>query len=103
MQTKEVVLKDGRKVTMKELSALEDVQAYRFVGKDFDEDNKFGGGVTVRSIQVALAVEKIDGKNPGPMQKLEDVFAFMAGFGKKDWGKLTEAYYDLNEADDEGE
>lgn len=103
MQTKEVKFKDGRKVTVKEISALEDTLAFRMVGKDFDEDNKFGGGVTVRSIQIALSIKEVDGKDVEPMRKADEVFSFMSKFTKREWNKLSEAYFELNEADDEGE
>lgn len=103
MLKKEFPLKNGKKVTIKELSALEDVMSYRMVGPDFDQDNKFGGGVTVRSIQVAMSVEKIDGEDVKPFRKIEDVFEFMSKFSKKEWAVITGAYFEMNEADDEGE
>lgn len=101
METKEVTLKSGKKVTVRELSALEDTLAYRMVGPEFDKENHFAGGVTVRSIQIALSVVKVEDKDVAPMRKLEDIFEFMAKFSKKDWAKVTEAYMDLNEAEDE--
>ena len=103
MASKEVTLKDGRKVVVKELSALEDVMSYRMVGPDFDQDNKFGGGVTVRSIQVAMSVASVDGKELKTFMKIEEVFEFMTKFSKKEWALITDAYFDMNEADDEGE
>lgn len=101
METKEVVLKSGKKLVIRELSALEDTLAYRMVGPEFDGNNHFAGGVTVRSIQIALSIVKVDDKDVAPLRKLEDIFEFMAKFSKKEWSKVTEAYMDLNEADDE--
>lgn len=103
MQKTVVTLRSGKKVAVRELSALEDTLAFRMVGPDFDEENKFGSGVTVRAVQVALSVTEVDGKDVSSMRKLDDVFEFMAQFGKKDWAKITDAYFEMNEADDEGE
>lgn len=100
---KEVQLKSGRKVVVKELSALEDVLSFRMVGPDFDQNNQFGGGVTVRSIQIALSVVSVDDVDTKPLRKVEDVFEFMTKFTKKEWGAITQAFTELNEAEDEGE
>jgi hypothetical protein len=100
---KEVELKSGKKVVVKELTALEDVLSFRMVGPDFDQNNQFGGGVTVRSIQIALAVVSVDGVEAKPLRKIEDVFEFMTKFTKKEWNAITQAFSELNEADDEGE
>lgn len=103
MRTKELELKSGKKVVVRELSALEDVLSFRMVGPDFDQNNQFGGGVTVRSIQIALSVVSVDGKDCKPLRKLEEVFEFMTQFSKREWLSVTEAFASLNEADDEGE
>lgn len=103
MEQKEVLLASGKKVVVRELSALEDVLSFRMVGPDFDEKNQFGGGVTVRSVQIALSVASLDDVEVKPMRKLEDVFQFMAKFSKKDWQKITDAFSELNEAEVEGE
>jgi hypothetical protein len=103
MRTKEVELKSGRKFVVRELSALEDVLSFRMVGPDFDQNNQFGGGVTVRSIQISLSVVSVDGKEPKPLRKLEEVFEFMSQFTKREWLAVAEAYSELNEAEDEGE
>lgn len=100
---KEVELKSGKKIVVKELTALEDVLSFRMVGPDFDQNNQFGGGVTVRSIQIALSVVSVDGVETKPLRKIEDVFEFMTKFTKKEWSAVTQAFSDLNEADDEGE
>lgn len=103
MRTKEIELKSGKKVVVRELSALEDVLSFRMVGSDFDQNNQFGGGVTVRSVQIALSVVSVDGKEMKPLRKLEEVFEFMSQFSKREWFAITETFSDLNEADDEGE
>jgi len=103
MRTKELSLKSGKKIVVRELSALEDVLSFRMVGPDFDQNNQFGGGVTVRSAQIALSVLKIDGEEAKPLRKLEEVFEFMTRFSKKEWAAITEAFSELNEVDDEGE
>jgi hypothetical protein len=103
MQTKEIQLRGGKKVVVRELSALEDVLSFRMVGPDFDQNNQFGGGVTVRSIQIALSVVSIDGKECKPLRKLEEVFEFMTQFSKREWLAISDAFSELNEADDEGE
>lgn len=103
MRTKEIELKSGKKVVVRELSALEDVLSFRMVGSDFDQNNQFGGGVTVRSVQIALSVVSVDGKDCKPLRKLEEVFEFMAGWSKKEWFLIAETFSELNEADDEGE
>lgn len=103
MVTKELKLKSGKVVLLKELSALEDVLSFRMVGPDFDQNNQFGGGVTIRSIQIALSILSIDGVEPKPLRKLEEIFEFMTKFTKKEWTAIAEAFSELNEADDEGE
>lgn len=103
MRTKEVTLKSGKEVVIRELSALEDVLSFRMVGPDFDQNNQFGGGVTVRSIQIALAVVSVNGEEVKPLRKLDEVFEFMTRFTKKEWAQVMEAFSELNEADDEGE
>lgn len=103
MRTKELTLKSGKKIIVRELSALEDVLSFRMIGPDFDQNNQFGGGVTVRSIQIALSIVKIDGEEIKPLRKLEEVFEFMTRFSKKEWMSVTDAFSELNEADDEGE
>lgn len=103
MDQKEVLLASGKKVVIRELSALEDVLSFRMVGPDFDEKNQFGGGVTVRSVQIALSVLSVNDVEVKPMRKLEDVFQFMAMFSKRDWQKITEVFSELNEDEVEGE
>jgi hypothetical protein len=103
MEKSELKLPSGKKVVVKELSALEDVLSYRMLGSDFDEKNQFGSGVTVRSIQVALAVVSIDDVEVKPMRKLEDVFEFMARFSKRDWTAVMLEFAKLNEEGVEGE
>jgi hypothetical protein len=103
MRTKELKLKTGKEVVVRELSALEDVLSFRMVGPDFDQNNQFGGGVTVRSIQIALSVQSVDGEEVKPLRKIEDVFEFMTRFTKKEWTQVSEGFSELNEADDEGE
>jgi hypothetical protein len=103
MNTKELVFKSGKKVVVRELSALEDVLSFRMVGPDFDQNNQFGSGVTVRSVQIALSVSSVDDVECKPMRKLEDVFEFMTKFSKKEWMSITEVFSELNEAEDEGE
>lgn len=103
MRTKELTLKSGKKVVVRELSALEDVLSFRMIGPDFDQNNQFGGGVTVRSVQIALSLVSVDGEDVKPLRKLEEVFEFMTRFSKKEWSAVTEAFSELNEVDDEGE
>jgi hypothetical protein len=100
---KELQLKSGKKVVVKELTALEDVLSFRMVGPDFDQNNQFGGGVTIRSIQIALSVVSVDDVEVKPLRKIEDVFEFMTRFTKKEWSAVTQAFSELNEAEDEGE
>lgn len=103
MRTKDLTLKNGKKLVIRELSALEDVLSFRMIGPDFDQNNQFGGGVTVRSVQIALSVLKIEGEDAKPLRKLEEVFDFMTRFTKKEWAAITEVFSELNEADEEGE
>lgn len=103
MRTKDLTLKNGKKLVIRELSALEDVLSFRMIGPDFDQNNQFGGGVTVRSVQIALSVLKIEGEDTKPLRKLEEVFDFMTRFTKKEWAAITEVFSELNEADEEGE
>ena len=104
LKANEVKLRDGRIVEIRELSALEDSLAYRLAGPELAKDNnQILSGLTVRATQVAASLAKIDGKDCPPIRSLEEVFNMQAKFGKKDWAKISDKYFEVNEAEDEGE
>lgn len=98
---KEVKFKSGRTITVGEISALEDTLAYRMAGKDFEEDNKFAGSVIFQAAQTALSIKKVDGVEVKRPRNTEELFAFMAGFSKKEWSKVQDAYMEINIGDSE--
>jgi len=98
---KEIKFKSGRTITVGEISALEDTLAYRMAGKDFEEDNKFAGSVIFQAAQTALSVKKVDGVEVKRPRTTEELFTFMAGFSKKEWSKVQDAYMEINIGDDD--
>ncbi len=104
LKQNEVRLKDGRILEIKELSALEDSVAYRMAAPELvKEDNQIISGMTVRAAQIALSIAKVDGEDFKPVRELQDVFNLQAKYGKKAWAKISDKYFEINEADDEGE
>lgn len=95
----EKVLSSGKKVECKELTALEEVLAYQFAGKGYDEKNVVGSAVLIRSVMAALSVVSVDGEAIERIKSLDEVYAMMANFKRKEWAEVMDLYEQLNEVD----
>lgn len=97
----EKVLKSGKKVEMKELTALEEVLSYHLMGKSFDAENSIPTAILHRSVSIVLSLVKIDGEEVVTPATLDQVYAILAKFSKKDFDELAAVYRELNVVEDE--
>jgi hypothetical protein len=102
-ETKEVTLKSGTKVVVKELSALEEVLAYQLVDKKSSEADSIGSIVLHTYVTVALSIASIDGEALKPLTTIDDVYQVLGMFGKREWNALVEEVNKLGEEDLAGE
>lgn len=95
----EETLKSGKKVALKEITALEEVLAYQILGKAYDEKNMVGTAALHRSVLTLLSIEKIDDVDFVPPKDLPEAFAKLKTFGKRDWAEIGTLYSKLNDVD----
>lgn len=92
----EKVLKTGRKIEMKELSALEEILAYQLLGENFDPDKVVASVILQRSVCAVLCMESVDDKPVVTPAKLEDVYSVLAKFKKREWDEVMDLYDAVN-------
>lgn len=95
----EKILKSGRVVEIKVLSALDEVLGYQLMGKGYDEKNQLGSAVLHRCVMALLSIESVDGVEFVPPATLEDAFKKLATFPKPEWKEIMDLYAEVNEQD----
>lgn len=96
--TETVVLSDGRKVTLREMSAMDMMVASKVANAKGQVD-----GMAMMATSICLSIADIDGVKNARPTNLVGVQTFMAQIKAKDFAKLTSAYQRLNEDAEEGE
>lgn len=91
----EVVLKDGRKVVMREGSALDEIVSCDLLGK-VNPENPTETMMKQYTAQVALCILSVDGQKQERPKNHAELLKLMAEFKKGDWSKLTAKYNELN-------
>lgn len=101
---KDFVLKNGRKVSISELSALEDVMTYHLGGDKIDIDkNAISSAMLLRSISVALSLKSVDEVELKIPESIDDVYKLLHSFTKKEWSEIQKYHDELNGTEDEVE
>ena len=92
----EATLKNGKKVVVRELSALDEVMVYNLVGQNYDEKNVLGAGVLQRYASALLSVVSVDDVQLDMPKTVEDVLKGLKQFSKRDWQEVLELSDKLN-------
>lgn len=94
-----VELKDKRKITVSELTGLDEMIASKVTGVEMNTPGS--GMLQYRQILLAFSIVAIDDKPTERPTDINKVRAFLAGFKMKDTSKLQKAFSQLNDADKE--
>lgn len=101
-ETEIVILKDGRKITVSELTGMDEMIAAKVVGAEM---NTGAGLLQYRAVLNAFAITEIDGEKVKRPTSLVDAQIFLSKFRTKDTARISKAYSRLNDdtEDDLGE
>lgn len=91
-EARQVALRDGRKVLLRELDGADEIIAVRLT-----EAKSQAEALTVQSVLLALSIHEIDGQPVNRPSCFADVCFTMRGFRLRDVERLRAAYKALNE------
>jgi len=97
----EKTLKDGTKIVMKELSALEEMLAIEIISKDIDESNDIKNGMQHRFVSCLLSIVKVDDEDFIGPTNLEEAYALLANLPSRKWKQILEVHDEVNSDEDE--
>lgn len=92
----EHVLRTGKKIVVKELTALEEVFSYQLMGKDFDPDNVVQSALLHRSVQTVLSIAEIDGEKMLTPSSMDQVYATLGKFSAREWKEILVVFDEVN-------
>ena len=96
--TESVLLSDGRKVLVQELTAMDGMSAKKVLNAKSTSDM-----MQIEEVLVCFSIQQIDGSPFTRPTMLVGVQGFMSTIKAKDFRKIQAAYKNLNEESDEGE
>ena len=96
LDKKELTLKDGRKVVVRQLTALDEFLSLDLLGEKVDAEDMGKAFLKQLNVQVAMSVFSVDGERVERPKKFDDVLNIMIQFKKPEWAKITTVYNELN-------
>ena len=100
LQTEDVVLNDGRKVTVSETTGLDEMIGAQIVGDDMNPVKPGASALMMRTVFIVLSIKEIDGNKVNRPTSLTQIEAFMAQFTSRQLQKIGAAYSRLNDDPD---
>ena len=97
LQTEDVVLNDGRKVVVSEMTGLDEMIGAQIVGDGMNPMKPGSSALMMRTVFTVLSIKEIDGKKVDRPTNLVQIQSFMAGFTSKQLSKIGAAYSRLND------